>query len=196
MRYRCGWIPVMAVVVSMVLGCAQTPEEGERAPFEVVQKKANQITAVGGVADVGIGSSRTVHLALDKAKTRGRKALAKMTKDRIEALKKAVLRELDVVDEAPLNSLFSAASASVEHRILRSSTPKDLKTLTQDNLTTAWALMVVDPSVIVDALEEHADAARNLYTRIQTTDAFAALKKTISDYENFKANSDIFTPMP
>lgn len=175
------------VAVGLMSGCAKTKVASERTPFEIIQEKANAITAAGGLAAVGIGSSRTVHLALDKAKTRGRTELAHIMETKVDSLKKDFSEEIGSADGSELNELFSAASKHVAHQILRGSVPKDLKYDTKNNMTTAWALMVVDPKVIADAFANQKNSARHLYTRFRASQAFAELDAEVKKFEDFKA---------
>lgn len=175
------------VAVGLMSGCAKTKVASEKTPFEIIQEKANAITAAGGMAAVGIGSSRTVHLALDKAKTRGRTELAHMMETKVDSLKKDFSEEIGATDDSELNELFSAASKHVAHQVLRGSIPKDLKYDTEDNMTTAWALMVVDPKVIADAFADQKNSARNLYTRFRASQAFSELDNEVKKFEEFKA---------
>ncbi len=187
MKRVVGCVLASVVALSLVAGCATRKTSSEKTPFEIIQEKANAITAAGGLAAVGVGSSRTVHLALDKAKTRGRTELAHIMETKVDSLKKDFSEEVGSADGAELNELFSAASKHVAHQILRGSVPKDLKYDTQDNMTTAWALMVVDPKVIADAFANQANTARHLYTRFRASQAFSELDEEIKKFEDFKA---------
>ena len=183
---RIAGVAVCAVAVALVAGCAKPKVASEKTPFEVIQEKANAITAAGGLAAVGVGSSKTVHLALDKAKTRGRTELAHIMETKVESLKKDFSEEVGTSDGAELNELFSAASKHIASQVLRGSVPKDLKYDTQSGMTTAWALMVVDPSVIADAFANQANTQRNQYTRFRASQAFADLDAEVKKFEEFK----------
>jgi hypothetical protein len=184
---RIAGVAVCAVAVALVAGCAtKTKVASEKTPFEVIQEKANAITAAGGLAAVGVGSSKTVHLALDKAKTRGRTELANIMESKVESLKKDFSEEVGTSDGAELNELFSSASKTIAAQVLRGSVPKDLKYDTQSGMTTAWALMVVDPSVIADAFANQANTQRNQYTRFRASQAFADLDAEVKKFEEFK----------
>jgi len=187
MKRVVGCLVAAVVAVGLLSGCAKTKVASERTPFEIIQEKANAITSAGGLAAVGIGSSRTVHLALDKAKTRGRTELAHIMETKVDSLKKDFSEEIGSADGSELNELFSAASKHVAHQILRGSVPKDLKYDTKDNMTTAWALMVVDPKVIADAFANQKNSARHLYTRFRASQAFAELDAEVKKFEDFKA---------
>jgi hypothetical protein len=187
MKRVLGCLVASVIAVGLMSGCAKTKVASEKTPFEVIQEKANAITSAGGLAAVGIGSSRTVHLALDKAKTRGRTELAHIMETKVDSLKKDFSEEIGSADGSELNELFSAASKHVAHQILRGSVPKDLKYDTKDNMTTAWALMVVDPKVIADAFANQKNSARHLYTRFRASQAFAELDAEVKKFEDFKA---------
>jgi hypothetical protein len=187
MKRVLGCLVAAVVAVGFMSGCAKTKVASEKTPFEVIQEKANAITSAGGLAAVGIGSSRTVHLALDKAKTRGRTELAHIMETKVDSLKKDFSEEIGSADGSELNELFSAASKHVAHQILRGSVPKDLKYDTKDNMTTAWALMVVDPKVIADAFANQKNSARHLYTRFRASQAFSELDAEVKKFEDFKA---------
>ncbi len=186
MKRVIGCVLASVVAVGFLSGCAGTKPTSERTPFEIIQEKANAITSAGGLAAVGVGSSRTVHLALDKAKTRGRTELAHIMETKVDSLKKDFSEEIGSEDGAELNELFSAASKHVAHQVLRGAVPKDLKYDTQDKMTTAWALMVVDPKVIADAFANQANSARNMYTRFRASQAFAELDEEVKKFEDFK----------
>ncbi len=179
----------MALVVgsTMMTGCAKTKVASEKSPFDIIQEKANAITEAGGLAAVGVGTSRTVSLALDKAKTRGRVELAHILETKVDSLKKDFSEEVGEGADAEYNALFTAASKSVAHQILQGSVPKDLKYDTKDGMTTAWALMVQDPKVVADAFAAQANTQQHLYTRFRASQAFAELDQEIKKFEDFKA---------
>lgn len=183
---RIAGVAVCGLAMVLVAGCAKTKVESEKSPFDVIQEKANAITAAGGLAAVGVGTSKTVSLALDKAKTRGRTELAHIMETKVESLKKDFSEEVGTADGAELNELFSAASKHIASQVLRGAVPKDLKYDTQNGMSTAWALMVVDPSVIADAFANQANTQRNLYTRFRASQAFADLDNEVKKFEEFK----------
>ena len=182
-------VSVSAVVIAcMFAGCAGPGKsvDSAQSPFELMQEKANMVTEAGGLAAVGIGTSRTVSLALDKAKTRGRTEIAHIMESKIDSLKKDFQEEIGEGESAEYNALFSAASKTVAHQILRGSVPKDLKYDTKDGITTAWALMVQDPKVIAAAFEDQANTQRHLYTRFRASQAFSELDEETKKFEEFK----------
>lgn len=183
----------MAALVGSFAGCKSSPKTvtSEKTPFDVMQEKANQITAAGGLAAVGMGESRTVSLALDKAKTRGRAELARVMEAKVESLQKNFLEEIGEGKDSEVNALFSEATKVIAAQVLRGSVPKDLKYETKDGLTTAWALMVQDPKVIQGAFEQQANSQRNQYTRFRASQAFAEMEKDVQRFEEFKKNDGL-----
>jgi hypothetical protein len=175
-------------VIGTVAGCS-TPKKNvtsDKTPFELMQDKANAITAAGGLAAVGIGQSATVSLAIDKAKTRGRTELAHIIETKVESLKKDFNEEVGEGAGSEYNALFSAASKSIASQVLRGSVPKDLKYATEGGQTTAWALMVQDPKVIADAFAAEANTQRHLYTRFRASQAFNELDAEVKKFDEFK----------
>lgn len=179
-------VALAALVLATVMGCATKQVTSEKTPFEIMQEKANAIIDAGGLAAVGVGSSRAMAMALDKAKTRGRTELAHILETKVDSLKKDFTEEIDEGESAEYNALFSAASKSIAHQILRGTVPKDLKYETTGNRTTAWALMVQDPKVIADAFADQKNSAKALYTRFRASQAFAELDNEVKKFEEFK----------
>ena len=180
-------VATATVLAGLMTGCAKTKVAGEETPFGIIQRQANAITNAGGLVAVGIGSSRIVHLALDKAKSSGRIELAHILEAKIDSLKNDFTEEVGEVKEGEVNELFSAVSKHITSRILRGRVPKDLKYEPKEGMTTAWALMVVEPKEIADAFASQADTARHLYTRFRASQAFEELDKEIKKFEEFKA---------
>ncbi|MDP6630820.1 MAG: hypothetical protein QGH29_07585 [Kiritimatiellia bacterium] len=180
-------VALAALVMATVVGCKSTEVTSQMTPFEIMQEKANAITDAGGLAAVGIGTSRTMSLAMDKAKTRGRTELAHILETKVDSLKKDFTEEIGEGESAEYNALFSAASKSIAHQILRGTVPKDIKYETTGNTTTSWALMVQDPKVIADAFADQKNSAKALYTRFRASQAFSELDNEVKKFEEFKA---------
>jgi hypothetical protein len=180
-------VGMAALVACSVVGCKSVPKvTSAKTPFDLMQEKANAITDAGGLAAVGIGTSKTVALAIDKAKTRGRTELAHIMETKVDSLKKDFSEEIGEGQGAEYNALFSAASKSIAHQVLRGSVPKDLKYETTSVGTTAWALMVQDPKVIADAFSEQKNSMAAQYTRFRASQAFKELDEECKKFEDFK----------
>ena len=185
---RAVWAGVAVVLVCSLAGCASAPKSVGKGStmFDQLQQRANEITSKGGLAAVGLGTSETMALAIDKAKTRGRTELAHVMETKVDSLKKDFQEEIGEGSGAELNTLFSAASKSIAHQILRGSVPKDVKFETEGKSTTAVALMVQDPKVIKEALDQQKNTAAAVYTRFRASQAFKELDDECKKYEEFK----------
>ena len=158
-----------------------------KTPLDIIQEKADAIESAGEKAVVGVGSARTVGLALDLARTRAHTKLARTMGARVDALKKSFAAEVGAAGAAAFDPFFVAVREGVAQQTLQNSVPIDLKYKTDGGLTTACALMVANPKVIADAIADHGSSARHLYTRLRASEAFAQLHGEIRKFEEFAA---------
>jgi hypothetical protein len=186
MKREAGCVLAIVVAVGLMAGCVTTPPADDKTPFEIIQSQESEITAAGGCAVVGEASSRTVHLALDRAQTRGREKLATEVAARVAAVKGDFLKELGGEDAAEVDKLFSAAGKYATHQIVSSGSPKDLRYENRDNLTSAWALMAADPRDIANAIAKQSKESPHLYTRFRASKTFAELEEAIKTYDAAK----------
>jgi len=175
-----------AVLVGMVAGCRSPKAKSDKTIFGMMQEKANAITEAGGLAAVGIGTSKTINIALDKAKTRGRVEVAQIMEVKVDSMKKDFSEEVGEGQGSELNALFTAAAKVVTHKIMTGSVPKDLKYEQADGQIQAYALMVIDPKVIADAFNDQSNGQKAMYTRFRASQAFNELDQEIKKYEEFK----------
>jgi hypothetical protein len=159
------------------------PEQPAVQPvlLEELQKIAAATVDAGGIAVVGISKSKSLELALDKAKINGRIELARMLDARLEVLEKAFSAETGIPYDSLLLSGFNNAAKIIKQQIA-GSVAQTLKYETVGDISTAYAVMVLDPKVIADQLAKE----KELYARLQKTKAFAALTQEIKTYEAFK----------
>ena len=186
-----GGLLAVAVLV-FPAGCKgpASSAHGEKTLFRLMQEKAAAITGAGGLAALGIGQSATVSVALDNAKTRARTELAHILESRFAALKKDFVAEVGEDHAADYEALFSAAIKNANVAYICNDLPKDLKFVTEQDQTTAWALMVKDPKLIADAFAREADTQHPLYARFFASHAFKELDRQIREYAVFKKKDD------
>lgn len=180
------FLTLTAAAALMITGCSSTPKPkavAQQPLFEDMQKMSAEVLENGGLAVVGIGESRSLELALNKAKTRGRVELAQILETKIEALQKDFMEETGIAEDAEVLSQFSNTAKIITSRQLAGSVPMELKYETIGDTVTAYALMVLDPQVIADQLAKE----KELYTRFRATQAFEELDDEIEAYEAFKA---------
>jgi hypothetical protein len=170
----------------LISGCSSTPKPKpvvQQPLFEKMQKMSTEIVENGGLSAVGIGESKSLELALTKAKTRGRTELAQMLEAKIEALQKDFQEETGVGDDAEILAQFSSTAKVITSQQLAGSVAQELKYETIGDTVTAYALMVLDPQVIADQLARE----KELYTRFRATQAFEELDQEIEAYDAYKA---------
>ncbi len=173
-------------VAGLLAGCSSTPEskaKAQRPLFNDFQEMSTQILDAGGIAVVGIGESKSLEIALNKAKTRGRVELAQMLEVKIEALQKDFIEEVGLAEEAQILAQFSSTAQVITSQQIWGSTAKELKYEIINGTVTAYALMELDPKLVMNQLEKE----KELYTRFRATKAFENLDAEIKEYEAYKA---------
>lgn len=186
------WSVVVSVlVVALVAGCSTPTTTSSKTVFEMMQDKANEITAAGGLAAVGMGESRVINTAMDRAKNRGRQEIARMIEVKVNSLQKDFTEEIGEGKGSEFNSLFSNASKLITSQTLRGSVAKDIKWDKKDSIITGYALMVLDPKVIASAFQDQANSARQLYTRFRASQAFEDLDKEVKKFDEYKKNQGL-----
>ena len=163
-------------------GCKSAPKmDSDKSMFDYMQEEVGKITEKGGMASVGIGESRNIQLAITKAKVEARKNLAQLVTVKIENLEKAFIEEIGEASGSEMNELFSSATKQITSQTLQGTVPKMQKYETDDGITTAYVLMVLDPELIHDSLKKN--NAKHLYERFRASKAFEELDKEIKEYE-------------
>ena len=169
----------------LLAGCSSTPEskaKAQRPLFNDFQEMSTEILESGGIAVVGIGESKSLEIALNKAKTRGRVELAQMLETKIEALQKDFIEETGLAENAQILAQFSSTAQALTSQQIQGSAAKELKYEIIDGTITAYALMELNPKLVMNQLEKEEE----LYTRFRATKAFESLDAEIKDYEAYK----------
>lgn len=148
-----------------------------------MQLRTDGITHAGGLAALGIDESRSLELALNLAKVNGRKALAQILNDRIEALARAFSGETGIPYDSLLLSGFNNAVKTITKQQIAGRVAQTIQYETTGDSFTAYALMVLDPQIIADQLAKETE----LYSRLQPTKAFEAFNQEIKAYQAFLA---------
>ncbi len=156
-------------------------------PFEKMQQDVAKIGENGGLAAIGLGRSSDMQISLEKAKIEARKNLAQAITVKVENLQKRFVEEAgDVDDRAEINQMFSSATKIVTSGELMGSTPKKQVMTDDDGIVTTYVLMVVNPSVVADALADQVAAQKAVYARFRASEGFKALEEEVKRYEAFK----------
>ena len=173
------------ITAILLAGCSSTPEskaKAQRPLFNDFQEMSTEILESGGIAVVGVGESKSLELALNKAKTRGRVELAQMLETKIEALQKDFIEETGLAENAQILAQFSSTAQAITSQQIQGSVAKELKYEIINDTVTAYALMELDPKLVMNQLEKEEE----LYTRFRATKAFESLDAEIKDYEAYK----------
>jgi|GEM_PF-1252460 len=181
-----GFVAAM-MAVGMLAGCnsVKIPKISDKTPFEDMQKAVKKLTEDGIPASVGMAQSRTRPLALSRAKLDARKNLAQQVQVKIENLEKNFAEEVGEASGSEINALFSSATKIITAQELTGSVPKVQKYQTsEDGITSAYVLMVLDPNIIAKALAQRETSNQALYQRFRASKAFEELDKEIKEYED------------
>lgn len=163
-------------------GCKSKPKmESDKTMFDYMQEEVAKISEKGGMASVGIGESSNIQLAITKAKVEARKNLAQLVQVKIENLEKAFVEEVGEASSSEMNELFSSATKQITSQTLQGTVPKMQKYETDDGVTTAYILMVLNPDIIDESLKNN--NAKHLYERFRASKAFEELDKEIKEFE-------------
>ncbi len=164
-------------------GCKSPPKmESDDSMFDYMQEEVAKIVEKGGLAEVGIAESRNTQLAITKAKVEARKNLAQLVRVKIENLEKAFIEEVGEASGSEINELFSSATKQITSQTLQGTVPKMQKYETDDGITTAYILMVLNPDII-DASLKNNNSAKHLYERFRASKAFEELDKEIKEFD-------------
>ena len=148
-----------------------------------MQKLSAGIIEAGGLAVVGIGESKSLELALNKAKVNGRRELARTLTARFELLERAFSEETGIPYDSMILSGFNSAEKAITDQQIAGSLAHTLKYDTTGDTFTAYAVMVLDPKIIVAQLAKEKD----LFARLKTTNAFGELDKEAKSFAAFNA---------
>jgi len=180
---RIGFTLLTLAVCIGFSGCKSPPKmESDKSMFDYMQEEVAKISEKGGMASVGIGESRNTQLAITKAKVEARKNLAQLVQVKIENLEKAFIEEIGEASGSEINELFSSATKQITSQTLQGTVPKIQKYETDDGVTTAYILMVLNPDIIHDSLKNN-NAAKHLYERFRASKAFEELDKEIKEFD-------------
>lgn len=180
------------LTAGLLAGCSSTPDtpaqqmvknaKEHQSLFNDFQKQCGKILDSGGVAAIGIAESKSLEIALSKAKMNARRELAQMVETKIESLQKSFVEETGLANDAEILSQFSSTAKAITSQQIRGSAAKELKYETSGETITACALMELNPKIILDQFEK--DEA--LYTRFRASKAYEELDKEIKEYEAYK----------
>lgn len=180
---RSGMLVITLCAVAVLAGCRSKPKiESDDTMFDYMQEQVAKITDKGGMSAVGVADSRSMPMALSKAKVTARKNLAQLVETKIENLEKSFAEEIGQSSGSEINTLFSSATKQITSQTLQGSVPQMQKYEERDGITYAYVLMVMNPDIIDDALKSQ-NSMKHLYERFRASKAFEELDKEIREFE-------------
>lgn len=181
------FLAVCSALAAGLSGCSSTPEakkaEAQQSMFDDFQKISTQIVESGGIAVVGIGESKSLELALKQAKANGRVELAQLLKTKLEAIREEFVEETGLTEDAQILAQFESTAQAIISEQIQGRVAKELKYEILDGTVNAYALMELDPQIVMTQLTKE----KELYPRFRATKAFENLDKEIKEYEAYKA---------
>jgi hypothetical protein len=186
MRYIHGWL--MLGLGALLAGCASVRPAVpvEQSPQAFVEEQALGVRDAQGFAVIGMGSSVILPSAYEKALRRGRFELAEIVLARLALLQEEFLKTAGLVDDAPVDALFSGIQAYLQDMIQGGALPVLERTQEEDGLATVWMLLTEDPGVILQALEVRGAADRQLLELIRASQAYRALLLESEQYGAYR----------
>jgi len=178
-------VTLLAIGLSVgFFGCNSPPKtDSEGSMFDYMQKQTKKRTDNGQLAALGISNSRNVQVAIAKAKLDARKKLAQSISLKINNLEKQFIEEVGEAKGSEMNELFSSATKQVTSQKLQGSVPKMQKFDTNDGVTTAYIIMVIDPKIVTEAMKGGGNNAKHMYERFRASKAFKELDNEIKAYQ-------------
>ena len=173
MKKNLFFVELIAVTI-LLSGCRSTPPAPAPLPPVLptllgdMQAASTQLTQEGRLAAVGIGESKSLELALNRAKVNGRLELSRLLELKLKQLELAFIEETGTKPDNFILSGFTATTRALQEQIA-GRIAQTLRYETIGDTFTAYAIMVIEPDEIAAQLALH----NELYARLKTTRAFA-----------------------
>lgn len=175
---------VTVFLVFALTGCA-TMDPVTKA-MNNMEGTARKINNGGGFAVVGLGQSKDLSMAREKAIMNAQRLLAETMSTKIEALKKSFSEEVG----EEMNDFFSIVSKSKTIQELRGARQINSDIMTVNKEITYFVIMELSPEIILKSIEDEINREKALYNRYQATKAFDELKQEVDDYNEYKLEND------
>ena len=157
--------PLLAAL--LLSGCATPPPPPPPVEQPTVlrrlQRKADQTVDAGGMASIGVGESKSLETALNRAKSNGRRALALQLGAKIEMLQSRAYDELDLISSGLVSSQLREIEEKLADNHILHCKPTELKYETVDGTVVAYALMVLPAKELDATLGQNPSIVELLY---------------------------------
>lgn len=171
-------------------GCAtpaESPADSRSPLFNEFLEQSAEILEAGGLAVIGIAESKSLEIAVNRAKTDGRKKLADLLEERADSLRIDFTEEIGLDRKDPLLDPFDQVAQTISANQIRNLIAKELQYETLNDTVTAYALMEISPQVIVDQIAKNEELA----LRFGSSKTAEKITRGIKDYEAYKTSQQM-----
>lgn len=131
---------------------------------------------------VNTETSRDLQMAVDKATTGARAAIARQIEVKMSSLEKQFKEEVGSGENSTLLSQFTQATKSVTNQTLSGSRVKEKKLIKDGSSYRAYVLLEYPVGAANVALMDALKKNQEMYTRFRSTQTFEELNKEIENY--------------
>lgn len=179
---------VPCALLFVLAGCSTPPPPEPEAPPTLLmefQAQAGEVIDAGGLAAVGIGESKSLNIALNRAKAHGRRELARTLNTQIDILRADVSTETGQDLDGIMGTTFRAAGEAIISEQIQRSIATKLQYETIDDVVIAYALMELNPKVIIEEISTEPAT----YKYFKETQAYESLDQDAKGYEVYQTTA-------
>lgn len=178
------------ILTAIVLaGCGAGPETTaekniEEAPDWYLQPPSDE----GMLLATATAESRSMQIAIDKAKTNARGDIAQQLQTQLDELERQFSEDLSQSDQGEEQSQtmdqFTQATEAVASETLVGSQVTEKKLRARGDRYRAWVLMEMPIGDARSALLEKINGSEEMRTRMRSTEAFRQLEEEVEEYRS------------
>lgn len=192
--YRSSAALAVAFVVS---ACASAPRQAAtpaQAVADIPGWYTNVPTDPNYMYATATAESRDMQLAVNKATTDGRSAIASQMEIRMQGLSKRFQEETGLGADSQLLDQFTTATRAVVNQTLNGSRVAKQEIKANGATYRAFVLVELPIGVASQALRDRIRANEQMMTRFRATEAFRELDNEVQRYEEFQRRQTPNTP--
>jgi hypothetical protein len=140
----------------LLTGCStpNLPSPTDEAPsvLQQFERMAEKTKQAGGLSSIGVCESKSMEIALNRAKAAARRELITTVETKLDSMQKAFIEEAGMEGEVLSEEPFRNARETITLDQLRNHPAKHLRYEFSNGMVTAYALMELNPGVLLDSL--------------------------------------------
>ena len=180
MRFSTSCRLVLVLASGILLGCASTPK---KAVENIPDWYLNPPSDPSYLFAAATATSRSMQLAVDKARTQAQAALAQQLEARLGNLTKQFQEETGMGEDSELLQQFSSATKVVTKQTLTGARVDQKQLTPEKGIYRAYVLMSLPIGSANKLLMDKIKANQSLYTRFRATQAFKELNEELEKFE-------------